>query len=204
MDIYSIYKTTNKINGKSYIGFTSNWKTRWQGHNDLAFKKNSSHLIHKALRKYGWDNFDWQVIYQSLDKVHCLNEMERYFIIQYKTYTRFKDCNGYNQTLGGEGRIGHSYIPSAESNLKRSQTLTGRVLSEDHKCKIGQARIGTKFNEAWRDNISKGRQGKTFSPLSSDHKTKISISNKKPKAKCSCINCHKVLSVNAFNGNHKC
>ena len=204
MDIYSIYKATNKINGKCYIGFTSNWEKRWQGHKVSAFKKNSSHPIHKALRKYGPDNFDWQVIYQSLDRVHCLSVMEHHFIVQYRSHTRFDDCNGYNQTLGGEGRLGHSYIPSPESNLKRSHTLTGRIMTEEHKQKIGSARQGLKFNKEWCANIANSRQGKTFSPLSDDHKRKISESNKKPKPKCSCINCHRTLSVNALKGNHKC
>jgi hypothetical protein len=49
------------------------------------------------MRKHGFDNFSWEVIYESSDKQHTLNEMEQHFINQYNTM----HPNGYNMKLGG-------------------------------------------------------------------------------------------------------
>jgi len=53
------------------------------------------------LRKYGWNNFYWDIIYQSKDGEHCKTIMESFFISVYNSYK-----NGYNSTLGGEGQLG--------------------------------------------------------------------------------------------------
>ena len=95
MKIYSIYKSTNKINNKVYIGFDSSWPSRIQQHKHNS--KNKSQKFYCAIRKYGWDNFTWELLYQSSDKDHTLNFMENYFILEYNSYE-----NGYNSTLGGD------------------------------------------------------------------------------------------------------
>lgn len=95
----TIYKATNKINGKSYVGFDSDWPKRKKRH-----KINSNYAsgkFYSAIRKYGWNNFVWEIIYQSDDKFHTLNMMEPYFIKEYNTY-----YEGYNMTKGGEGCFG--------------------------------------------------------------------------------------------------
>lgn len=199
MIIYTIYKSTNTINGKVYIGFDSNYPSRIKDHKKSALKKGSDTYFHRAIRKYGWDNFTWEIIYQSVDGNHTLNVMEGYFITEHDTY-----YNGYNMTLGGEGSLGHKYTPTNESNILRSIKLKNRTFTEDHCNKIALSRKGTKFNKEWCDNISKARLGKKFKPLSDIHAKKISESNKKPKVRCSCISCHRELSVNALNGNHVC
>ena len=79
MNIYSIYKATNRVNNKSYIGFDSKWPRRKTGHKDSYLKEDT--VFYRALRKYGWDNFDWEIIYQSKDLVHTKNEMENHFQI---------------------------------------------------------------------------------------------------------------------------
>ena len=105
MNIYSIYKATNKINQKVYIGFDSNWPTRSKEHfKDFNSKK--SIVFYRAIRKYGWDAFDWEVIYQSTDGDHTLNVMENMFIVENHSYIGFKNSNGYNMTLGGDGILG--------------------------------------------------------------------------------------------------
>jgi group I intron endonuclease len=108
MSIYSIYKSTNTINGKSYIGFTNNYDRRIRAHKQVS--TNPKTYFHKAINKHGWDNFDWNIIYQSTDRDHTLNEMESYFITEYDTFN-----NGYNSTMGGDapGMIRH---PDAKPN----------------------------------------------------------------------------------------
>ena len=100
--IYTIYKVENKINKKCYIGYDSNWPKRKETHFYRASSDKSKHYhLHKAIRKYGWDNFDWQILYQSKNKKNTLKKIEPFFI---KKYNSFK--NGYNETLGGDGTFG--------------------------------------------------------------------------------------------------
>lgn len=104
--IYTIYKVTNTINNKIYIGFDSDWPKRIKTHKSDYKRKNKLCRFYSAIIHYGWDNFLWEPIYQSKNKNHTLNEMENYFIEEYRTYIGFEDCNGYNMTLGGDGALG--------------------------------------------------------------------------------------------------
>ena len=95
-----IYKITNKINGKSYIGQTiQNVKERFYQH--CATKCSQAILnmvIHKAINKYGKSNFTIEVI-EEVESAN-LNDRERYWIRYYDSYN-----NGYNSTEGGQDGI---------------------------------------------------------------------------------------------------
>lgn len=97
MNIYCIYKVTNKTNNKSYIGFTSNFKKRKTNH--ISNSKNTKTPFAHALKKYPESKFDWTILYMSKDKDHCLKEMEQYFITEYNTMLPY----GYNKCPGGGG-----------------------------------------------------------------------------------------------------
>lgn len=104
MNIYSIYKATNTLNSKIYIGFTSDFNKRVKKHK--AKYKNEKDLcyntkFYRALRKYGFRFFTWEIIYQSKDYEYTINKMENFFIEEYNSFT-----SGYNMTLGGEGCYG--------------------------------------------------------------------------------------------------
>lgn len=89
-----IYKITNKINGKSYIGQTSTpINVRMYKHYSNA--KNAITGIDFAIQKYGKENFEVQQVCECPDE--CLNDQERYYIHYYDTYQ-----NGYNLTIGGQ------------------------------------------------------------------------------------------------------
>lgn len=95
-----IYKITNKINGKSYIGQTiQNVKERFYQH--CATKCSQAILnmvIHKAINKYGKSNFTIEVI-EEVESTN-LNDREKYWIRYYDSYN-----NGYNSTEGGQDGI---------------------------------------------------------------------------------------------------
>lgn len=97
-----IYKVTNLINNKVYIGqtkYTAEW--RWQTHLRDAFNIDSENynvIFHKAIRKYGIENFKVEEIEQCTTK--CLSTKEQYWISYYDSFNKDK---GYNMTLGGEG-----------------------------------------------------------------------------------------------------
>ena len=92
-----IYKITNTINGKSYIGQTiQNVKERFYQHCATKCSKAVSNMaIHRAIKKYGKSNFTVEVI-EEIDSTN-LNDRERYWIKYYNSYN-----NGYNSTKGGQ------------------------------------------------------------------------------------------------------
>lgn len=105
--ICGIYKIENLINGKVYIGQSSDIKKRWYSHkrdSSIETSKNYNYPLYKAFRKYGVDNFKFEIIEECLKEE--LNDKEIYYIQLYRSYINFEDSNGYNQTLGGDGSRG--------------------------------------------------------------------------------------------------
>jgi group I intron endonuclease len=100
-----IYCFINKITGKRYIGQTNNIEKRKRGHKSESFnpKANGYNLpFHCAIRKYGWENFDFVILEEINDNFgrEYLNEREIYFISYYQSLI---NQNGYNYTEGGAG-----------------------------------------------------------------------------------------------------
>ena len=103
-----IYKITNLINQHSYIGKTEalNPEDRWKEHLHEATKGRSWHrAIYRAIRKYGKENFSFEVIEETSNP----EEREKYYIQYYDTYN-----NGYNETMGGDGA---SYLQLPEEKI---------------------------------------------------------------------------------------
>lgn len=94
--IHYLYRVTNKINGKIYIGQTVNLSARWWQHrNDSADPKIP---FHHAIKKYGASNFEFEVIAtcKGLDNA---NETETLLVLQYESH--ISNGKGYNATHGG-------------------------------------------------------------------------------------------------------
>jgi group I intron endonuclease len=165
MNIYSIYKVTNLVNGKIYIGYDSDWPTRISQHRGIY--KRTDYAFYYAIRKYGWDNFCWECIYQSKDEYHTKNVMETYFIEYYRSYVGFDDCNGYNMTLGGDGTSGYRYTLEQLENRKKFYLENFGV---DHVSKLPevvQKRKQTQVERYGFDHYSK----------TEEHRKKITQSN---------------------------
>lgn len=93
-----IYKITNSINGKIYIGQSTNIEKRWDSEKKRAFQPSARSydtLLSRAFRKYGVDNFIFEIIEECPQQE--LNDKEKYYI--YKLNSLFP--NGYNMTTGG-------------------------------------------------------------------------------------------------------
>lgn len=184
MSIYSIYMITNKINGKSYIGFDSNYPKRISEHFHESEKSNRNTKFYNAIRKYGWDNFEHCVLYQSKDLNHTLNEMENFFICEFDTFH-----NGYNSTTGGER--GFSFLPEVKQKLSiaaKGKTLTeesrkkisekqkGVSKSDEQKMKTSETLKGHSVSENTREKISKSLIGKKYKKRTEEHSRKLAIS----------------------------
>lgn len=100
-----IYKITNIINNKIYIGLTmTTIEQRWQSHIKTAYSKNSkdyNNLLKKAIRKYGKENFIIEQI-DAADTLEELKEKEKYWIKHYNSFCLLQDSWGYNLTRGGD------------------------------------------------------------------------------------------------------
>lgn len=96
-----IYKITNKINNKIYIGQSKNIEQRWKEHVRHSKDKYSRNkpYIHSAINKYGKDNFKFEVLEEC--KFEELDEREKYYIAEYKSNVK---GIGYNSTPGGDAR----------------------------------------------------------------------------------------------------
>ena len=90
-----IYKITNKINNKSYIGQSVHIERRWMEH----CLPSANSLIGNAIKKYGKDNFNFEVLENCF--IEELNDLEEYYIHQYNTITPF----GYNVLNYQNGRV---------------------------------------------------------------------------------------------------
>lgn len=89
--VCGIYRITNNINGKSYIGASKNIKKRWDDH-----KYNRRNRMNPIIRKYGLDNFAFEIIEECF--IGELSDKEQHYIKFYNT----EAPNGYNLTKGGE------------------------------------------------------------------------------------------------------
>lgn len=95
--MYTVYKITNKINNKIYIGSTNDIVRRWREHKSHAFNSNCSdynYPLQQALRKYGLDNFSFEVIQDNFLTRYDAEEFEAKMINYYKS----DQHEGYNQT----------------------------------------------------------------------------------------------------------
>lgn len=81
-----IYCYTNKINGKKYVGQTINPRNRYNAHKSNYLNSNDKEynsLLHQAFRKYGFENFEYEILVKDVDDIELLNELEIYYIKEF-------------------------------------------------------------------------------------------------------------------------
>lgn len=91
-----VYKITNQINNKSYIGSTIRGYKRWDEHKKDAFNPQSNHYnypLYRAFRKYGIENFKFEILKQDFIDIEEMQLFEQQMIYQFDSLN-----NGYNQT----------------------------------------------------------------------------------------------------------
>lgn len=97
-----IYKITNTINNKVYIGETTRtMNARWQQHKARAKMPEYTEYLYRAIRKYGIENFIIEELTQCTDEDRFKVETE--YITKYRSWVGFEDCKGYNLALSQEG-----------------------------------------------------------------------------------------------------
>jgi group I intron endonuclease len=142
-----IYKTTNTINGKIYVG-------QHKAETFDKYYKGSGQLLARAFKKYGKTNFTCEILATAETKEE-LNALEVYWIDRLAA----RDTEiGYNITEGGEGTVGYQH--TEEAKLKMSVAKKGKPLTAKHCKAISQSNSGRKLSEESRLKISKANTGK--------------------------------------------
>jgi len=130
-----LHVVTNLINGKQYVGITTNIEQRRREH----LSGHGSKLLHHAISKYGRHSLQWEVWYEGDEA--WIKMMEYRAIVMLET----RAPNGYNLTLGGEGSVG--WRPSAATREKfhhRRNGMKGRKHTEETCQKIRAKALGRK------------------------------------------------------------
>jgi group I intron endonuclease len=135
---YFLYHIENKINGKLYVGITTNCAKRWRRH-VLQAQQKIKHAIHWAILKYGVDNFIFKEI-EECDSWEHACERERFWIKDLKTNSH----QLYNETDGGEGSFGvrrygsdnPNYGKKMKPHVKQNLLKARRKLSDEQIAEI--------------------------------------------------------------------
>lgn len=177
-----IYKITNQINGKVYIGQSTNIKRRWRQHQKTAYDVNNKDYekpLYRAIRKYGIENFIFEILEECLKKE--LNEKEKRYISLYNSF-----FNGYNLTLGGDA-----------SGTEINKTKIIGIIHDLETTDLYHREIAEKWNISTEmvQGINTGRywrQDREY-PIQ-----KISLNRHGKKEKKTCKRCGKEISQKGF------
>ena len=168
-----IYKVINTINRKVYIGATIQpLEQRKKEHLSRA-KQGSKFTFHVAIRKYGFDNFVWEVL-EHCNSVVEMNKREIYYISLYGTYNK----KGYNMTKGGDGRRG-PLSEKAKEKLRGNKNFLGKTHTLEVRKRLSEVNKGNKHalgrvvSEETKRKISNSEKGKI---VSQESKLKMSKS----------------------------
>lgn len=175
---YIVYVFENKINSYKYIGITSmKLSARVYAHLYESKNKDNHNVFKEALRFYGIDSFNISELEHNLS-INDAIDKEKFYINKYRTYIGFKDCRGYNSSIGGEGAhiISDEYLRINQYDLDGRLIKSYRSLREaeaisnisrvsiSNVCKGEAITAGgyqwRKFIECGYDNIEKVKSGR--------------------------------------------
>ena len=152
-----IYKTTNLINGKQYIG--QHRATKFESNNYIG----SGKLLLVAIKKYGIKNFKCELL-EECNSESELNEREVYYI---KFYNAVEDDNFYNVCYGGGGHTCEPWNKGKHGVQKLTDTQLnvleyGRHLPASDKLKaiLSEYRKNVVVSESTRKKLSDAQKGK--------------------------------------------
>lgn len=166
----------NKINNKKYIGITKkNPEDRWMKGN--GYTKNVH--FHRAISKYGWDNFYHVIIKTGLTKEQAC-EMEKRLIKSFNTMNR---DYGYNNCAGGEGVCEYHHTEETKERLRIASSGErnanyGKPMSPERKALLYQINKGSKHSEEHKKKIGDSLRGQHYH--SEEFKRKVSEKHRVP------------------------
>lgn len=179
-DQYTVYKTTNLVNGKFYFGVhkTNDPEDGYLG---------SGYLLLRSIAKYGRQNFKKEVLFS-------FSNLEQAFDKEVELIALHRNENCLNLHKGGSGNVEGKGV--TEDSIRRmKESLTGRRLSSEHKRNISEslkghlvseetrkkksdALIGHSTSEETKAKISEGCKGKSTGPKSEETRKRMSAAKK--------------------------
>ena len=138
IDKGKIYKITNTLDGKIYIGCTVNsLEKRFYEHLYRCYKSDFKSKLYNAIKKYGEENFIIELIEEC--DVDVIYSTEKKYIIDCDTYE-----NGLNSTLGGEGCLGYKHSPEIRRKISKNMREGNSHKGKTYKELYGQRDIEEK------------------------------------------------------------
>ena len=169
--MYYIYRITNKVNGKTYIG-----QHKYKKLDDSYI--GSGKRLHLAYKKYGIENFKKEILVFNISKREHADLLEKTFIASEREKVGAKNC--YNISDGGNG--GNTGPVSEETRQKLSKAHKGKHRSEETKMKISESKKGQPgtwkgkhLPEETKRKISEAKKGREFTE---EHRRKLSEAKK--------------------------
>ena len=191
-----IYKITNKVNGKAYIGKTTRDPERRVIYEHLNRKKHGCQHLERAIQKYGKENFTWEILHDGI-LPKLLDSFEIEAIKKHNTLSP----NGYNLTEGGEGgipaqevrkRLSDSRKGEKHPNYGKISHFAGKKHTKKSRERISESQkgeknhnYGKKASKETRQKMSESRRGKKNAMYGRSHsiesRRKMSEKRKHPE-----------------------
>lgn len=147
-----IYAYINKINGKMYIGQTINPQERYNAHKSNYQNPNHNEynsLIHKAFRKYGFENFEYKVLVKNIEDVEILNKLEIFLIQNYNTQVPY----GYNVEAGGKNCKKPKTLEHRKKEIWGQAKLTEEEVIELRKAYQNKKSPSEIYNQKYKERL---------------------------------------------------
>lgn len=212
-----IYKTTNKINGKIYIGQDSKCNPEYLG---------SGSLIRRSIRKYGKENFEKEILEDNIICKKILNERETYWIEHFDSTNKLIGYNimskgwQYERTEESLKKQKEYFENRTEEERKKTSELMSKMIkiafsTSEMKEKISDKNKKLWENESYRNKVTesnkdywsnisnKNKQSIIMKEILNDSDYKKKLSNSlKNMDKLKCPHCNKTMAKNHARGKH--
>ena len=153
--IPAIYLIRNKINGKVYVGQTSDLYYRYKSHEGsakLTDKYNRPLIL--AFKKYGFNSFEFSILEKPPKDKKILTEREQYWMDKFQCY---KPDKGYNACPAANSPLGYKH--TEETKRKVSIASSKRKMSPEARRKISNSNKGKKLSDETKRKISVAQKG---------------------------------------------
>ena len=171
-----IYRLTNEVTGRKYIGKTIEFKQRMSHHRSDALNMKSKRrksYLQNSIRKHGWENFKQEILIDDVPE-EDLNNLE----ISYIAIENTMVPRGYNMTIGGEGGSGYKHTPE---NLEKSR----RTLAYYRKIRTYNVKPRMRIlRKKWYVEISKEGKVKTIGFYRTKEKAEKAMKLYEKNGKC--------------------
>jgi group I intron endonuclease len=138
-----IYKTTNLLNGKVYIG---------QSKNDNPYYLGSGKIILNAIKKHGRSNFKKEILCKNIFSYELMDELEKHYIQLFAS-----NVKGYNILNGGRGNK-----PEQNNKISLNNGIKGKPRTDDVKAKLRLSQLGKTLSEETKIKIGLKSKGNKY------------------------------------------